>query len=66
MITILCSMCPQTNMEGSLLTREQVEDISTRISQKVFEDVTKQLEQALTSQESSDNYPNIIGGEMNK
>lgn len=47
MCTIISSLDSQTKMEGTLLTREQVEDISTRISEKVSENVTRQLEKAM-------------------
>lgn len=40
-------------MEGTLLTKEQVDEISTRISKKVLENITKQLEKAM-SKTSSD------------
>lgn len=51
--TISC-LCPQTNLEGTLLTREQVEEISTRISKSVSENVSKQLEKAISSAKSTD------------
>ncbi|MDN0023355.1 hypothetical protein [Leyella lascolaii] len=35
-------------MEGTLLTKEQVDEISTRISKKVSENITKQLEKAMS------------------
>lgn len=40
-------MCQDPTMEGTLLTREQVEEISTRISNTVSEYVTKHLETAI-------------------
>ena len=46
--TISC-LCPQTNLEGTLLTQEQVDEISTRISKSVSENVSKQLEKAISS-----------------
>ncbi len=45
--TMTSSLCPQADMQGTLLTREQVEEISTRISRSVSENVSKQLEQAM-------------------
>ena len=51
--TISC-LCPQTNLEGTLLTREQVEEISTRISKSVSENVSKQLEEAISLAKSTD------------
>ena len=48
MCTIISSLDSQTKMEGTLLIREQVEDISTRISEKVSENVTRQLEKAMS------------------
>lgn len=45
---------PQEKMEGTFLTREQVEEISTRISKSALEIVSKQLEQVISSN-SSDN-----------
>ena len=50
--TISC-LCPQTDLEGTLLTKEQVEEISTRISKSVSENVSKQLEKAISSAKSS-------------
>lgn len=47
-------LCPQEKMEGTFLTREQVEEISTRISKSALEIVSKQLEQVISSN-SSDN-----------
>lgn len=46
--TMISSLCSQTNMEGTLLTKEQVDEISTRISKKVSENITKQLEKAMS------------------
>ncbi|HIZ87309.1 MAG TPA: hypothetical protein IAC03_04010 [Candidatus Coprenecus pullistercoris] len=46
--TMVSSLYSQTNMEGTLLTKEQVDEISTRISKKVSENVTKQLENAMS------------------
>ena len=42
-------MSPHYHLEGTLLTKEQVEEISDRISQSVYDDVTKQLEDAISS-----------------
>lgn len=42
------SMCPSTSLEGTLLTREQVEEISNRISKIVSDKVSKQLENAIS------------------
>lgn len=39
-------------MEGTLLTKEQVDEISTRISKKVSENITKQLEKAMSKMPS--------------
>lgn len=47
------SLCPHADIQGTLLTREQVEEISTRISKSVSENVAKQLEKAMTSKDSS-------------
>lgn len=54
MFATISSLCPQTNLEGTLLTREQVEEISTRISKSVSENVSKQLEKAISSVTSTD------------
>lgn len=43
-------MCPESELKGTLLTREQVENISTRISKVVYENVSRQLEKAMTSE----------------
>lgn len=42
-------MCPQDGLEGTLLTRQQVEEISDRISKSVYEDVLKQFKDAMAS-----------------
>lgn len=47
--TMTCGLCPDTKLEGTLLTREQVEEISTRISKNVSENVSKQLEEAISA-----------------
>ena len=45
----LSSLCPQPQVEGTLLTPEQVEEISTRISRSVSQKISEQLEKALAS-----------------
>lgn len=45
--TMISNLSLQTKLEGTLLTKEQVDEISTRISKKVSENVTKQLEKAI-------------------
>lgn len=45
-------LCPQERMEGTFLTREQVDEISTRISRNALEMVSKQLRDALASVDS--------------
>ena len=45
----LSSLCSQPQVEGTLLTPEQVEEISSRISRSVSEKISKQLEEALAS-----------------
>lgn len=47
---MISSLCPETELKGTLLTREQVEDISTRISKIVYENVSRQLEKAMASE----------------
>lgn len=42
-------LSPQDDLQGTLLTREQVEEISDRISRSVYEDVSKQLKEAMAS-----------------
>lgn len=51
--TMTSSLCSHADIEGTLLTREQVEEISTRISKSVSENVSKQLEKAMASANSS-------------
>ncbi len=51
--TMTSSLCPHADIQGTLLTREQVEEISTRISKIVSENVSKQLEKSMTSKDSS-------------
>ena len=50
---MISSLCPESELKGSLLTREQVEDISTRISNQVSENVSKQLKKAMSSETQS-------------
>ena len=40
---MLSSQCPHTKLEGTLFTREQVDEISTRIAKRVSENVARQL-----------------------
>lgn len=47
--TMTSSLCPHADIQGTLLTREQVEEISTRISKSVSENISKQLEKAMAS-----------------
>jgi hypothetical protein len=47
---MISSLCPESELKGTLLTREQVEDISNRISDRVSENVSKQLEKAMSSE----------------
>lgn len=47
---MISSLCPESELKGTLLTREQVEDISNRISNRVSENVSKQLEKAMSSE----------------
>lgn len=47
---MISSMCPESELKGTLLTREQVENISTRISKVVYENVSRQLEKAMASE----------------
>ena len=51
--TMTSSLHPQTKLEGTLLTREQVEEISTRISKSVSESISKQLKKAMATTPSS-------------
>ena len=39
----LSSLCSQPQVEGTLLTPEKVEEISSRISRSVSEKISKQL-----------------------
>lgn len=50
---MISSLCPETELKGTLLTHEQVEDISNRISNRVSENVSKQLEKAMSSETQS-------------
>ena len=52
-------MCPNNNLEGTMLTRDQVEEISTRISNSASENVSKQLEKAISSITSSHEEKNV-------
>lgn len=40
---MISSLCPESELKGTLLTREQVEDISTRISKIVYEKCFKAI-----------------------
>lgn len=46
---MISSLSPKSQIEGTLLTPEQVEEISSRISKNVFEKITKQLDESLAS-----------------
>ena len=46
--TFISNMSPNS-YEGTLLTREQVEEISDRISQSVTDEISKQLSNAISS-----------------
>lgn len=46
---MICSLFPDTKLEGTLLTQEQIDEISTRISKRVSENVVKQLEEAIST-----------------
>lgn len=41
------SSCPQTELEGTLLTHEEVEEISSHIAKKVLKEVFTQLRDAI-------------------
>lgn len=43
------NLSPYDRYEDRLLTREQIDEISARISRKVSENITMQLERALAS-----------------
>lgn len=43
----LSSAYPKDEMEGTLLTKEQVEEISGRISKNVTEEIQRQLDKVL-------------------
>lgn len=47
--SMISSFSPNENLEGTLLTREQVEEISDRISKSVSDNVAKQLKKAMDS-----------------
>lgn len=51
---MVSSLYAQSKMEGTLLTKEQVDEISTRISNELSERVIQQLEEAISTA-SSDN-----------
>lgn len=46
-------LCPHADLQGTLLTSEQVDEISTRISKSISESVSQQLEKAMASANSS-------------
>lgn len=45
---MISSLSSQTDLKGTLLTRQQVDEISDRISKRVSESVSKQLEEAIS------------------
>lgn len=49
---MISSSSSQSNLEGTLLTKEQVDEISTRISNKVLDTVLEQLEKAISTASS--------------
>ena len=50
--TMISSSSSQSNLEGTLLTKEQVDEISTRISNKVLDTVLEQLEKSISTASS--------------
>lgn len=46
---MISSLSPKSQIEGTLLTPEQVGEISSRISKNVFEKISKQLDDSLAS-----------------
>lgn len=53
--TMNCSLCADTKLEGTLLTREQIEEISDRIVGHASEMIREQLEKAISLSKSDDN-----------
>ena len=51
----MSGLCPDTKLEGTLLTREQVEEISDRIASHASEMIREQLEKAISLSKSDDN-----------
>ncbi len=62
--TMICSLFPDTKLEGTLLTQEQIDEISTRISKRVSENVVKQLEEAISTLSSEKAEKAIEGKEV--
>ena len=42
-------LCPETNIEDALLTKEKIKEISDSISKKISEEITKQLNESISS-----------------
>ena len=61
---MICSLFPDTKLEGTLLTQEQIDEISTRISKHVSENVVKQLEEAISTLSSEKAEKAIEGKEV--
>lgn len=61
---MICSLFPDTKLEGTLLTQEQIDEISTRISKRVSENVVKQLEEAISTLSSEKAEKAIEGKEV--
>lgn len=53
--TINCGLCADTKLEGTLLTKEQVEEISDRIVGHASEMIRQQLERAISLSKTDDN-----------
>lgn len=51
---ILNGFCSQSHMEGTLLTREQVDAIASRISKTVSENIDRQLNSAIKLAKSTE------------
>lgn len=62
--TMIYSLFPDTKLEGTLLTQEQIDEISTRISKRVSENVVKQLEEAISTLSSEKAEKAIDGKEV--
>lgn len=59
MITTTTCLCPNSTIEGTLLNRDQIETISSRIAKNVENNVHRQLKAALEKRNTTSNLKRL-------